>query len=59
MNQLVYGALFGLVGGMMVAIVLLELLPTAHRYDPEDTVVNYSVFAGMVIMALSLVLFLY
>jgi len=59
MNQLVYGALFGMVGGMMVAIVCLELLPTAHRYDPDDTVVNYSVFAGMVIMALSLVLFMY
>lgn len=59
MNQLVYGALFGLVAGMMVAIVLVELLPTAHRYDPDDTVVNYSVFTGMVIMALSLVLFMY
>merc|ERR1712137_1103832 len=45
MNQLVYGTLFGMVGGMMVAIVLLELLPTAHRLDPGDKVVNYSVFA--------------
>mmetsp|Transcript_111310 Transcript_111310/g.237827 ORF Transcript_111310/g.237827 Transcript_111310/m.237827 type:complete len:331 (+) Transcript_111310:87-1079(+) len=59
MKLLIYGILFGLVSGMMVAIVLIELLPTAHRYDPNDSVVNYSTFAGMVIMALSLVLFMY
>lgn len=59
MQLQIYGILFGLVAGMMVAIVLIELLPTAHRYDPEDTVVNNSAFLGMVIMALSLVLFMY
>jgi len=59
MQLLIYGILFGLVAGMMVAIVLIELLPTAHRYDPDDDVVNYSTFAGMAIMALSLVLFMY
>mmetsp|Transcript_61237 Transcript_61237/g.181106 ORF Transcript_61237/g.181106 Transcript_61237/m.181106 type:complete len:386 (-) Transcript_61237:388-1545(-) len=52
-----YAVLFGLVGGMMVTISARELLPTAHRYDPEDTVVTYSFIAGMMIMALSLVLF--
>ena len=31
-----YGALFGLVAGMMVAISIKELLPTARRYDKED-----------------------
>ena len=56
-TQDVYGVLFGLVSGMMVIISLKELIPTAHRYDPEDTVVTYSLIAGMVIMALSLVLF--
>lgn len=52
-----YGVLFGLVAGMMVIISVRELLPTAHRYDPEDTVVTYSFMAGMVIMAVSLALF--
>jgi ZIP family zinc transporter len=52
-----YAILFGGVAGMMVIISSRELLPTAHRYDPEDTVVTFSFIAGMVIMALSLVLF--
>jgi len=53
----IYAILFGLVSGMMVIISLKELIPTAHRYDPEDTVVTYSLIGGMVIIALSLVLF--
>lgn len=57
MSDHVYAILFGLVSGMMVIISMKELIPTAHRYDPEDTVVTYSVIGGMVIIALSLVLF--
>lgn len=57
MSDNVYAILFGLVSGMMVIISLKELIPTAHRYDPEDTVVTYSLIGGMVIIALSLVLF--
>lgn len=53
-NQLVYGVLFGLVGGMMVMLVLSELIPTAHRYDPEDSVTTFSTAFGMLVMALSL-----
>lgn len=53
-----YAALFGLVSGMMVIISVRELLPTAHHYDPEDTVVTYSFIAGMMLMAISLVLFM-
>ena len=53
----VYAILFGIVAGMMVFIVIKELLPTAHRYDPEDTVVSYCVIFGMAIMAISLILF--
>lgn len=53
-----YAILFGLVSGMMVIISARELLPTAHRYDPEDSVVTYSFMIGMAIMAISLVLFL-
>ena len=56
-SQTVYATLFGLVSGMMVMISFKELIPTAHRYDPEDTVVTYSVVIGMAIMAVSLVLF--
>lgn len=52
-----YGALFGLVSGMMVIISIRELIPTAHFYDPEDTCVTFSFIGGMVLMALSLVLF--
>mmetsp|Transcript_26063 Transcript_26063/g.43030 ORF Transcript_26063/g.43030 Transcript_26063/m.43030 type:complete len:391 (+) Transcript_26063:258-1430(+) len=57
MSQAAFATLFGLVSGMMVMISFKELLPTAHRYDPEDTVVTYSVVIGMAIMAVSIVLF--
>lgn len=53
-----YGVLFGMVSGMMVIISVRELLPTAHRYDPEDSVVTFAFIGGMGIMAISLVLFL-
>jgi len=56
-SDTLYAILFGLVAGMMVIISARELLPTAHRYDPEDSVVTYSFIVGMFIMALSLVLF--
>lgn len=52
-----YGILFGLVAGIMVFIAVDELLPTAHRYDPEGKYVTYSVFAGMFVLSLSLILF--
>ena len=57
LNLALYGVLFGIVGGMMVMISLRELLPTAFRYDPRDTVVTNSLVAGMFVMSLSLVLF--
>ena len=56
-SDVMYAVLFGLVAGMMVIISTRKLLPTAHRYDPDDTVVTYSFITGMVVMALSLVLF--
>lgn len=58
MSDSLYAVLFGFVAGMMVIISTKELLPTAHRYDPEDSVVTYSTIVGMVIMALSLILFI-
>lgn len=57
MSDIVYSILFGIVSGMMVIISLKELIPTAHRYDPEDTVVTYSLIIGMAVIALSLMLF--
>jgi len=54
-NEMVYGLMFGLVGGMMVMISFRELLPTANRFDPKDTVVSYSAVTGMLVMAISLV----
>ncbi|KAH9255740.1 hypothetical protein BASA81_006134 [Batrachochytrium salamandrivorans] len=57
MSPSAYAVLFGLVAGMMVAIVVKELLPTAHRYDHQDSVVTIMLFIGMAVMALSLVLF--
>jgi len=59
MNQTIYGILFGVVAGMMIMIVLLELLPTGYRYDPQDKYVTNSLVAGMAVMALSLCLFLF
>ena len=59
MSDFIYGVLFGLVAGMMVNICVKELLPTAHRYDPEDTVATNCFLAGMAVMSASLVLFVY
>jgi len=56
-TQASYGIMFGLVAGMMVMISLKELLPTAYRYDPADTVVTNSLVVGMFVIAASLVLF--
>ena len=56
-SDAMYAVLFAMVAGMMVIISCRELLPTAHRYDPEDTVVTYSFIGGMMIMAASLVMF--
>lgn len=59
LNQLVYGVLFGVVAGMMVGICVIELLPTAQKYDPNDKFLTWSVMFGMLVMSLSLVLFQY
>jgi len=57
LGPMAYGIVFGFVGGMMVFICVHELIPTAHRYDPHDKVASTSLYIGMGIMALSLVLF--
>jgi ZIP family zinc transporter len=57
LSDTVYAVLFGMVAGMMVAISARELVPTANRYDPQDSVVTYAFITGMAVMALALVLF--
>jgi zinc transporter ZupT len=52
----VFAILYGMVAGMMVMISVRELLPTALRYDPDNTYVTMGFVAGMLLMALSLVL---
>ena len=59
-GPVVYGVSFGIIAGMMVYISLKELLPTAHKFDKTNGVlVTIFLIAGMLIMALSLVLFYY
>lgn len=55
-NDIVFGLLFAAVGGIMVFISLDQLLPTAEKYG-EHHLAIYGLVAGMVVMALSLLLF--
>lgn len=55
-NDLTFGIIFASVAGIMVFISLDELLPTAEKYG-EHHVAIYGVISGMIVMALSLVMF--
>lgn len=57
MGDIIYAIMFGLVGGMMVYISIRDLIPTALRFDPSDRAVSMLVLVGMMIMALSILLF--
>lgn len=52
-----YGIMFGIVSGMMTIISIHELLPTAYRYDPKNTITTVSFLVGAFMIALSLMLF--
>lgn len=56
MSPFVYGCVFGVVAGVMVFLSLDELLPQAKRYAKGHETV-YGMVSGMVLVALSLVLF--
>ncbi|WP_026073963.1 zinc transporter ZupT [Acetivibrio cellulolyticus] len=56
LNDLVFGILFAAIAGIMVFISLDELLPTAREYG-EHHLSMYGVIGGMIVMALSLILF--
>jgi zinc transporter, ZIP family len=55
-NDITFGILFASVAGIMVFISLDELLPTAEKYG-EHHIAIYGVVSGMIIMALSLLMF--
>ena len=57
LNDVVVGAMLAAVGGIMVFISLDELLPSAQKYG-EHHLSIYGLIAGMIVMALSLLLFM-
>ena len=56
-NDAMFGAIFASVAGIMVYISLDELLPTAEEYG-EHHIAIFGLVAGMLVMAISLLLFL-
>lgn len=55
-NEAMYGIVFAAVAGIMVYISLDELLPTAEKYG-EHHIAIYGLILGMIVMAVSLLLF--
>ncbi|MEG0773048.1 zinc transporter ZupT [Clostridium sp.] len=56
-NDVTFGILFAMVAGIMVYISLDELLPASEKYG-EHHLSIYGLIAGMVVMAVSLLLFI-
>ena len=56
-NEATFGIMFALVAGIMVFISLDELLPASEKYG-EHHLSIYGLIAGMIVMAVSLLLFL-
>jgi len=57
LNDVVFGVLFAVVAGIMVFISLDELLPMAREYGKAHLAI-YGLVAGMLVMAVSLLLFM-
>lgn len=57
MSDLVFGIIFASVAGIMVFISLDELLPVSRAYGKEHHSI-YGVISGMIVMAISLLLFI-
>lgn len=55
-NEAMFGIIFAGVAGIMVYISLDELLPTAEKYG-EHHIAIYGLISGMIVMALSLLMF--
>lgn len=56
LSDSMFGIVFGIVAGIMVYISLDELLPTAEKYG-EHHIAIYGLISGMMVMAVSLLLF--
>jgi len=56
LNNIVFGVLFASVAGIMVYISIDELLPAAREYGQAHMAI-YGVIGGMIVMAVSLLLF--
>jgi ZIP family zinc transporter len=54
-SDITFGVMFGVASGMLVYVAAKNLLPTAHRYDPNDTVTTTGFILGMVVIAIALV----
>ena len=57
MSDMVYGIIFAGVAGIMVFISVDELLPAAREYG-EHHLSIYGLIGGMIVMAVSLLLFM-
>lgn len=57
LNDLTFGILFAMVAGIMVYISLDELLPASEKYG-EHHLSIYGLISGMLVMAISLLLFI-
>lgn len=57
MNNLIFGIIFAAVAGIMVFISFDELLPAAREYG-EHHLSIYGLISGMIVMALSLLMFI-
>src|SRR5690606_3072038 len=57
LNDLVFGLIFAAVAGIMVFISLDGLLPAAKKYDQGHLSI-YGLIGGMIVMAVSLLLFI-
>ena len=58
LSEAAFGAVFGVIAGVMVFLALDELLPAAKRYAQGHETV-YGLVSGMGTLAISLVLFRY
>eukprot|EP00878_Enallax_costatus_P017386 GHUV01018260.1.p2 GENE.GHUV01018260.1~~GHUV01018260.1.p2 ORF type:complete len:125 (+),score=31.32 GHUV01018260.1:267-641(+) len=56
LNPLAMGIIMSLVAGIMTGVAFRELVPRALHYDPSNKYATTGMFAGMGIMAGSLVL---
>jgi ZIP family zinc transporter len=57
LNDVIFGVVFATVAGIMVYIALDELLPAAREFGQAHLSI-YGLIAGMMVMAVSLILFI-